>query len=183
MKRLDDTVAALMVVSFFCVMVCTMLNLFGFTAISYTGFGVDSQGRMYIGRGSKIEVRDTEHLLYTIQNHTSRGYAFSVKDDTIILSTGSTVVTMDLYGEDIGRQEDINSSMIRKLKQEKYNSIIINNAQYTVSNVLGFLQISKNGEPVYIMPVQDYLVKVLLLVGRPIFLITTFLYSFKHKRG
>lgn len=70
--------------------------------ISYKGFGIDSKGTLYIGKDSVIEKVNDGKVMVTISPKTSREYAFAIKeDDTILLSTASTVYTLDLSGNAI----------------------------------------------------------------------------------
>lgn len=175
MNKKLDILYAILALSMLCCIVSAFLLLFGIVNISYTGFGVDSNGRVYVGRGHRIEVWDANQLLYTVQNHTSRGYVFSIQDDTILLSTGSTVYSMDLHGKELSRSKDINARVSHQLEKDKFAPVVVNDDQYTISYVLGFLQIYQNEEIIYCMPILDYAIKVLSAVNNPLLIFDIFM--------
>lgn len=72
------------------------------------GFSVDHEGNLYLGFDSEIQVTDPNgNIIRTFSSQTSRGYTFKINDsEQILLSTGSVLYTMDLYGTVIEEKKD-----------------------------------------------------------------------------
>ena len=93
--------------------ICFLLILTGKVTIQYQGFGIDSNEVVYVGKQRQIQKIYNNNVVATINPRTSRGYAFTVQNnDTILLSTSSTVYTLNLEGEVISKQEDIDTSTL-----------------------------------------------------------------------
>ena len=59
-------------------------------------------------------------MIGSISPKTSRGYAFTIqKDDTILLSTASSIYTLDLSGNVIDKQEDVGTKTFNELQKAK----------------------------------------------------------------
>ena len=78
----------------------TVLSVFlgAFHTFSFCGFALDSQKLLYVGRDNAIEVYSGTEKILEINPQTSRSYAFTVTDDTIVLSTAEFVYEIDLKG-------------------------------------------------------------------------------------
>ena len=91
----------------------------GYVSISYNGFAIDSLDNLYVGKENKIEKYYNDVLIGTIDPQTSRAYAFTIKDDTILLSTTSTVYTLDLNGNIVSEREDYELETFNMLQHQK----------------------------------------------------------------
>ena len=78
-------------IAFLALTSCYVIDSKHSVTISYNGFGIDSTGILYVGKNSAIEKIKDGKVIETLSPQTSRGYAFTIKnDDTILLSTAST---------------------------------------------------------------------------------------------
>lgn len=143
--------------------ICLTLILTGKVTLDYSGFAFDSQGNFYLGKDSKIEVYHDEALVRTINAKTSRGYAFTVQNDTIILSTGTTVYTMDLQGNVTDEKEDPDTRTFNALQKQKKVFTSDDGHTYTQKKLFGRISIvSDDGDTVFRMPVSDFVIKSVL---------------------
>ncbi len=115
-------------------------------------FAVDSAGRLYIGRSSQIEIYENGSLINSISALTSRGYAFTIENDTIVLSTASTVYEMDLSGNVQAEYADTMSRVYHAHTENRQFTDARGNV-YKRSSPWGRLQIACEGEICYQMPV------------------------------
>lgn len=86
--------------------------------ISYYGFAIDSDGNIYLGKSSTIQVVDRSGMeIRSIRSMTSRGYNFTIIDDQIYLDTAAHYYIMDLYGNilDEGEGTEENESRFPKI--------------------------------------------------------------------
>lgn len=60
----------------------------GRMALSYEGIAADDAGRLYLGRGGKIEVYEAGQKVSTITPHVDKSFLFTVRDGQLLLSTG-----------------------------------------------------------------------------------------------
>lgn len=147
------------------VIVCFILSISGKVSLDTHSFAVDSTGKLYIGKDSKIEVYWDRSLLFTILN-APRGFFFTIKDDdTILLSDGSTVYIMDLFGNILSQSEDHNGETQTKLVNKK-TFISRNGEKYLKRSNWGRVEIVHvvgNREIIiYKMPLLDYIMLILL---------------------
>ena len=86
-----------------------LLTIMGGYAAFY-GFAVDSEMNVYVGRDSWIHVYQGNRVLRRLSPQTSRGYAFRMENDELLVYTGSDYSRMDLQGEVLERidEEDLN---------------------------------------------------------------------------
>lgn len=96
-----------LIVSGLLFIVLTACALWGIAHLSYDdGFGVDSQENVYLGTNRCIDVFFENRLVRQIKPPTSRGYRFIVTpEDTLELTTGDKLYTLDLYGTIIANSE------------------------------------------------------------------------------
>lgn len=52
----------------------------GRMALSYEGIAADDAGRLYLGRGGKIEVYEAGQKVSTITPHVDKSFLFTVRD-------------------------------------------------------------------------------------------------------
>ncbi len=143
---------------------CLILIISGTVSMFYSGFAVDSSGVLYIGKETKIEKYYDGKMIGTISPQTSRGYAFTIQnDDTILLSTASTVYKMDLLGNVLDKQEDTGTKTFNKLQRSKNTFISQNNRKYIMKSRFGRTVIYSEKDIIYKMPMLDYVVKIAFL--------------------
>ena len=137
----------------------------GYVSISYNGFAIDSLDNLYVGKENKIEKYYNDVLIGTIDPQTSRAYAFTIKDDTILLSTTSTVYTLDLNGNIVSEREDYELETFNMLQHQK-NFTAANGKTYFLKSSFGRKKIvSEDGNVIYNMPVKDYIVKLMFIAA------------------
>lgn len=107
----------------------------GTVVTSYEGFALDSNENLYLGEYGKINVYKEGSLLYSVDAHTSRAYAFTIQNDEILISTAETVYITDLSGNVISSYEDADTSLFNKLKKDK-NSFSLNGNTYKIQKTL-----------------------------------------------
>ena len=71
----------------------------GRMALSYEGIAADDAGRLYLGRGGKIEVYEAGQKVSTITPHVDKSFLFTVRDGQLLLSTGKTVAALELKAQ------------------------------------------------------------------------------------
>ena len=152
--------------------VCIFLIISGTVSLFLNGYGIDSSGNVYLGKDTKIEKYYNGAYVGTINPRTSRGYAFTVQsDDTLLLSTASTVYIMDLDGNILSQTDDVGTKIYNKLQSEKKEFFASDGSRYIQYSSFGRTIIAhEEGDIVYKMPLLDYVVK-LLFCGEFIFAI------------
>jgi hypothetical protein len=151
-------------------------------------FAVDSSGKLYVGKDSKIEVYDNQSLIKSIFPMTTKGYLFTVEsDDSILLSDASTVYIMDLNGVVLSQNEDQFSETYSKLSSGKNMFVSWNGEKYLKRSNWGRVEIIHIAENtstiIYKMPILDYIVKVVFwLLFISVFIITPVIH-FQWKSG
>lgn len=139
---------------------CVALIMSGTVSIFYSGFAIDSSGVIYIGKDDKIEKYFDAKMIGSISPKTSRGYAFTIqKDDTILLSTASSIYTLDLSGNVIDKQEDVGTKTFNELQKAKKIFITQDNKNFVMGSQMGRTIICSDQDIVYQMPMLDYIVK------------------------
>ena len=140
---------------------CLVLTNTGRVSITYSGFGVDSAGVLYVGKEGVIEKYNSDKMVGTISPQTSRGYAFTVKeDDTILLSTADMVYKLDLSGKVLDKWEDEGTSTFNDLQYiRKFTAK--NGQKYVMKLHFGRTVICSGEDVIYKMPMLDYIVRIL----------------------
>ena len=108
----------------------------GTTVTSYEGFALDSNENLYLGEYGKINVYKEGSLLYSVDAHTSRAYAFTIQNDEILISTAETVYITDLSGNVINSYKDTDTSLFNELKSNK-DSFSLNDSTYKMQKNFG----------------------------------------------
>jgi len=160
-KRLSKFLLVIIPIS---IVIIFVLTTSGLVSLITHSFAVDSSGKLYVGKDSKIEVYRDKSLLYKITN-LPRGFFFTIEvDDTILLSDGSTVYVMDLNGNILSQREDNNGETHIELLNKKIY-ISMNGEEYRKQSSWGrveIVHIDKNYDIViYRMPLLDYIVLIL----------------------
>ena len=165
---------------------CMIMMISGDVTVSYSGFGMDSSGVLYVGKDGVIEKYHNGSLIGEFSSRTSRGYAFAVQsDDTVLLSTSSTVYSLDLHGNEIEKQEDVLSKIFYQLDITKKSFKSADGKLYNVISPFGRTRIvCETGEEIFTMPLKDYIVKVILsLCGLSVFVFSSLMvYKFRIRK-
>lgn len=158
-----------------------ILNFFG--SFSFHGFGVDSSGKLYVGRMQQIEVYQSGEHIDTLTIPPQRGWTISVaEDDTIVVADGTYVHTLSLDGAVISQENDIQSKITNQ--QEGIRQIEGNDGNhYELIGKMFWPMVKKNGVIIYTAPFVDMLIKLTLAGAFVCFAIAT-VRSFKlHKKA
>lgn len=119
MKRKHIAVALIPILF---VLLCVALVLLITETASFrlNGYGVDSSGKLYVGRAHEIHVFEDGREISTIRIPRYRTWGFTVlADDRIALSDSTTIYIMDLSGEILETKEDSKSVEYRKWSNQK----------------------------------------------------------------
>ena len=124
----------------------TVLSVFlgAFHTFPFCGFALDSQKLLYVGRDNAIEVYSGTEKIFEINPQTSRSYAFTVTDDTIVLSTAEFVYEIDLKGNVIKKSEDVNSKTYTDIEKSKKHFVTSDNEYFLKNNFVRYKIIDKN---------------------------------------
>lgn len=119
---------------FFVMLISISLIGSGTVVTSYEGFALDSNENLYLGEYGKINVYKEGSLLYSVDAHTSRAYAFTIQNDEILISTAETVYITDLSGNVINSYKDTDTSLFNELKSNK-DSFSLNGSTYKMQKL------------------------------------------------
>lgn len=144
---------------------CILLLLTNTVSITNNGFAVDADQILYLGKDAKIVVIDNGQVVREISAKTSRGYRFTVVEgNTILLSNGSTVYTMDLEGNVLTKSTDEQSKLYNELQfQSKFTDV--RGDTYTLSRPWGRLRITKDDTLIYQAPLLDSIVVIAMVLS------------------
>ena len=150
---------------------------------SFCGFGVDSSGKIYVGRFHTIEVYENRELVHTIPSPTNRGWEMTVsQNDEIIIANGSDVYTLKLDGTIVCKEEDYQSETVYKIKKQRELFDAEGNI-YRLNGFMGYKWISKNNKIVYMLPIIDVITRISLVLGCISFAIGLFVTKLKPGTG
>lgn len=125
------------------------------------GFGIDSNGKLYVGEEKQIAIYSNGQLEKLIPIPQNRSYFFTVQgDDTILLATATYAFVLDLNGNLLNSEPDPNGSLYFDLQsiQEVKAS---NGNRYYHRKLLGRRIIERNdGEIIYKTPLSDYFASI-----------------------
>lgn len=172
-KRFFLLLAGISFITFFICGICVICD---FVSPQFHGFGVDSEGRLYVGLGRSIAVYENGDKIYEIRrNYTRRGYVFTVQpDDTLIICSGNSVCTVDLKGNEIIEPWEEDAWTADRIKTGKYYFRSSDGRNYTARRPLGRLTIYQEDAVIYQMPLVEYILVVLLIVSIPCFAVSVF---------
>ena len=144
---------------------CNLMILLGTVNLSINGFGVDSQGYLYVAEGTEICVYQNDVHVRTI-SLGSDTYAFAMgSDDVLLVAYPSAVDRMDKSGKVFESWEDPSSVTYQQIKNSSKTMVTSDGDEYRKVSELGWTRIVKNGtEVVYKISVLSFVVKLLLYV-------------------
>ena len=119
----------------------------GRMALSYEGIAADDAGRLYLGRGGKIEVYEAGQKVSAITPHVDKSFLFTVRDGQLLLSTGKTVVTLDLQGNEVEQQADEDGALYKELKAQRRSFTAADGTVYTLRHEMLAAQVVTDSGP------------------------------------
>ena len=138
----------------------------GAMALSYGGVAADDAGRLYLGRGGSIEVYEVGQKVDTIKPQADKSFVFTVRDGQLVLSTGKTVITLDLQGSPIDQQEDADGAVYKELKAQRRSFTAADGTVYTLRReMLAAQVVTDGGQVVYSEPAWANALKPLLALA------------------
>ena len=160
------------VVLFVCIEIPLLLIVFGFLIFgnvnfNLQGFAVDSNGLLYLGFNSKIQVIGDGVPIRSISAKTSKGYSFTIQsNDTILLCALNKVYTLDLQGNELSVKDDYTTNIFNEIYNERETFKSNDGTIYRLKNILGYYYIcSDNGDVIYKMPLLDFTIKIISIVS------------------
>ena len=133
-------------------------------SMEFTGFGVDSTGKLYVGRKSQIEVYYEGKQIDLLQSPKGRGWNMGISpDDHILVTSGGDIYTLRPDGTVVRKDDDVNGKMNLVLYRQR---LIVGNdgAQYRLRHEWIWPTITKNGSVVYMAPIVDMLVRMTFML-------------------
>lgn len=162
------------------VLPCVILWAAGVMTMPMECFAVDSDGVVFVGTNSQIEVYEDKELIRTFSAQTSRGYHFCIENDTILLRTSTKIFRLNLDGVVIDQWSRYDSNA--PTLQEETNQILAADGNtYTRDMVWLRERIVRNGEEVvYQISVINAVVRIVMFLSIVLFLVFTILFLKKH---
>lgn len=146
--------------------ICVFMILSGSVSVFYSGFAVDSSGILYVGTDREIKKYSDGKAVGTISPQTARGYAFTIQnDDTILLSTASTVYELDLSGNVLSQRKDEGTKEFNRLQKSKNRFTAQDGQTYVMKTKWGRTVICSDDAVLYQMPTTDYIVRIAFLMS------------------
>ena len=133
-------------------------------SMEFTGFGVDSTGKLYIGRKSQIEVYHEGKQIDLLQSPEGRGWNMGISsDDHILVTSGGYTYTLQLDGTVIEKESDLNGKVNLTLYKQR---LITGNdgAQYRLRHAWLWPTITKNDTVVYTVPIVDVFARITFIL-------------------
>ena len=146
-------------------LICIIMIVSGRVSFVMNGFAVDNDGNLYIGREREIVVLKDSICVRTIDPPTSRTYKFTIIDGrTIILTTSTKIYTMDLSGNILSERPDEGNKVYSQLQWKK-SYVDENGFNYTLKSTWGRMAIYKEEIQIYVMPIFEYIVLIVLIIA------------------
>ena len=138
----------------------------GTMALSYSGVAVDDAGRLYLGRGGKIEVYEAGERVDTITPHLDKSFVFTIRDGQLVLSTGKVAATLDLQGNAIDSKTDEGGTVYKELKPLRRSFAAADGTVYTLRHEILAAQVTADdGTVLYSEPGWANVLKPLLALA------------------
>ena len=135
----------------------------GAMSLSYSGVAADDAGRLYLGRGGKIEVYEAGQKVSTITPHVDKSFLFTVRDGQLLLSTGKNVAALDLQGNEVEQQTDEDGALYKELKAQRRSFTAADGTVYTLRHeMLAAQVVTDSGSVVFHEPGWANVLKPLL---------------------
>lgn len=138
----------------------------GTIALSYSSMAVDAEGRLYLGRGDRIEIYEAGTRTASIEPKAGKSYLFTLQGEELVLSTGKTVITLDLQGNGIDQQPDENGTVYQQLKAQKGTFTAADGTVYTLRHEMLATEVTaQDGTVLYAEPGWANVLKPLLALA------------------
>lgn len=138
----------------------------GTIALSYSSMAVDTEGRLYLGRGDRIEIYEAGTRTASIAPKAGKSYLFALQGEELVLSTGKTVITLDLQGNGIDQQPDENGTVYQQLKAQKGTFTAADGTVYTLRHEMLATEVTaQDGTVLYAEPGWANVLKPLLALA------------------
>lgn len=138
----------------------------GTIALSYSSMAVDAEGRLYLGRGDRIEIYEAGTRTASIAPKAGKSYLFTLQGEELVLSTGKTVITLDLQGNGIDQQPDENGTVYQQLKAQKGSFTAADGTVYTLRHEMLATEVTaQDGTVLYAEPGWANVLKPLLALA------------------
>ena len=138
----------------------------GAMALSYSGVAVDDAGRLYLGRGGKIEVYEAGQKVDVITPHVDKSFVFTIREGQLVLSTGKVVTTLDLQGNAVDSKTDEGGAVYKALKPLRRGFTAADGTTYTLRHEMLAAQVTaEDGTVLYSEPVWANALKPLLALA------------------
>ena len=138
----------------------------GAMSLSYSGVAADDAGRLYLGRGGRIEVYEAGQNVETIKPDVSKSFIFTLQDEQLVLSTGKEVTTLDLQGNVIESKTDEGKAVYQQLKSQRHSFTAADGTVYTLRHEILAAQVTTgDGTVLYSEPGWANALKPLLLLA------------------
>lgn len=121
----------------------------------YHGFGVDSLGKVYLGKNSCICVYQDGVLLDIIQLPKYRYYWMTVEDEYIVIASDSKIETYTLQWSLVSEKSDYSADVYHSMR-ENHDSVTVNGIKYSIQSY--WIQqtiLDENGEVHYQTPRKE----------------------------
>ncbi len=138
----------------------------GAMSLSYSGVAADDAGRLYLGRGGRIEVYEAGQNVETMKPDVSKSFIFTLRDGHLVLSTGKEVTTLDLQGNVIESKTDEGKAVYQQLKSQRHRFTAADGTVYTLRHEMLAAQVTTgDGTVLYSEPGWANALKPLLLLA------------------
>lgn len=138
----------------------------GTMSLSYSGVAADDAGRLYLGRGGRIEVYEAGRNVESIKPDVNKSFIFTLRDGQLVLSTGKEVTTLDLQGTVIESKTDEGKVVYRQLKPQRHSFTAADGTVYTLRHEMLAAQVTTgDGTVLYSEPGWANALKPLLLLA------------------
>lgn len=154
--------------------------------ISYQGFAVDNEENFYLGFYSgEIKKINDGKILKTISAQTNRGYDFTITEkNTLYITCGDVAYFLDLDGNVLEKITD-DIQFFHKYRYDKSVFVANDGTRYEKKFNFGktkFIKYENQQEiTVYEMPTEDYLAKLILIVGSVVIYGTIIVFIIKQR--
>ena len=138
----------------------------GAMSLSYSGVAADDAGRLYLGRGGKIEVYEDGQKVNVIAPEVDKSFVFTIREGQLVLSTGKVVTTLDLQGNVIDSKTDEGKAVYQQLKSQRHSFTAADGTVYTLRHeMLAAQLVTDDGTVLYSEPGWANALKPLLALA------------------
>lgn len=138
----------------------------GAMSLSYGGIAVDDAGRLYLGRGGKIEVYEAGQQVNVIAPEVDKSFVFTLREGQLVLSTGKVVTTLDLQGNAVDSRTDEGGAVYKELKPLRRGFTATDGTTYTLRHeMLAAQAVAEDGTVLYSEPGWANALKPLLALA------------------